>query len=153
MTHNRVPSSKNLRGSWQATTSTNNFQDTVIKNFYHQWKALKEGKKEGVTVEPNAIKKITIIGWYKAFDDFLIRVIGTRTVLLSCAIRDDDEVSGVLPPLSPNSFGPEEFGSAEHNLVARMSCDHPSFKDNNDKLHHYLEEATRSAQHVDSNKS
>ena len=62
-------------------------------------------------------------------------------------MRDDDEPSGTLPPLTPNSHYSEEHSSVEDELVAHVSCDNPLLKDNNAKVCYYLEEATRSTQH------
>ena len=61
-------------------------------------------------------------------------------------IKDDDVLSGVLPPLDPNTPHSEEYGSFEDKLVACVSHDYILFKDDNTKVHYYLEEAARITQ-------
>ena len=76
-----------------------------------------------------------------------------RNALLSHVIIEDAASSRVLLPLDKNAPYLEEYGSVEDELVARLSHDHRSFKDDNTKVHYYLEEVARSTQHAASIKN
>ena len=119
---------------------------TIIKNFQHQWKALKERKKEGLASTPKESKTLAIIKWSKVFAHLLNIAIGARNVILSCVGRVDDSPSGTLPPLAPNSPHSEKYVLAEVELLVSVPRDHPLFKDDNAKVSWYLEEAARSTQ-------
>ena len=97
---------------------------------------------------PNIRKTIGVIQQSEAFVHFLSRVIGTKTDPLLCEIRDNPIPNGALLPLDPNVLHSEEHGLVEDDLVARVLCDQSLFKDNNSKVHYYLEEASLSTQHA-----
>ena len=69
-----------------------------------------------------------------------------RNVPLSCLIIDDTAPSRELPPLDPNTPHSEEHHLVENDRVVRVSHDHSLLKENDAKLCHSLEEATRSTQ-------
>lgn len=115
----------------------------VMKNFEIQWKALK-AKKDATTPEvPKITKALPVIKWTEAFQDFLSRVIGVRTIPLSYVIRTEEQVPAAAPPLATNQPHSTVHGSVEDELVARASHTHALFRDDNSTLYHYLEEATR----------
>ena len=58
-----------------------------MKNFEVQWKALKDRNNGEVPDVPKVSKKLPIIKWTEAFQDFLSRVIGVRTIPLAYVIR------------------------------------------------------------------
>ena len=53
-----------------------------------------------------------------------------------------------LLSLASNLPHSEEYGSVEDERVARVPCVYSLFKDDNAKVHYYLEGSKRSTQHV-----
>ena len=84
----------------------------------------------------------------KAFQDFLNRVIGVRTIPLAYVTRPTVDVLVNAPPLAPNKPHSEEHGSVEAELVARASHVHELYWDDNAEVYYYLEQATRSTQYA-----
>ena len=68
------------------------------------------------------------------------------TALLSHVIREDVTPSGVLLPLAPNVPHTDDHSLVEDELLVRMSCDRPLFKDDKTKVHCFLEETVHSTQ-------
>ena len=58
----------------------------VDRNFDIQWKALKAQKDEDDPEVPKITRSLPIIKWTEAFQDFLHRVIGVRTIPLAYVI-------------------------------------------------------------------
>jgi hypothetical protein len=116
--------------------------DPVIQDFATQWRSLKARKEDKPEV-PKITKALPILKWVEAFDDFLSLAIGTRNIPLSYLTRDDVDPPNPPPPLMNNRAYSTEHGSVEMELVARASHNHAAFRDDNLKLYHYLEEATR----------
>ena len=116
--------------------------NNVLKTFELQWKALETRKEEDEPDVPKITKNLRVTRWSEAFSDFLRRIIGVRNAPLVYVIRENDAV-GAAPPLANNLPYSTEHGSVEGELIARLSLTHPVYKDDNAKVYHYLEEATR----------
>ena len=114
-----------------------------MSNFEIQWKALKDRKDEDDPDVPKITKALPIIKWTEAFKDFLHRVIGARTIPLAYVIRIDPQVPGPVPTLAPNQQHSTEHGSAEGELIARVSHTHALSRDDNSVVYYHMEEATR----------
>ena len=146
--HKRLLVATNLIRYYQATgrdlTAGNIAWTHVMKNFEIQWKALVAKKDEDAPDVPKISKALPVIKWTEAFSDFLSRVVGVRTIPLSYVIRQNVEVPAATPPLANHQPHSTEHGSVEAELVARASHTHALYRDDNDKVYHYLEEATRS---------
>ena len=57
-------------------------------------------KKKGDNLDvPKIIKSLPVIKWNQAFGDYLIRIIGNRTIPLSYVIRKEVTVPVCAPPL------------------------------------------------------
>lgn len=115
----------------------------VMKNFEIQWKALKEMRDDDEPEVPKITKALPIIKWTEAFQDFLNRVVGARTIPLSYVIRENVAVPAVAPPLATNRPHSDEHGSVERELVARASHNHPLFRNDDASVYYHIEEATR----------
>ena len=124
--------------------TANNMRWTqVMKNFESQWKALKS-RKEGDEPEiPKISKALPIMKWTEAFQDYLNRVIGVRTIPLAYVTRQDMDVPVVPPAQAANKPHSTEYGSIEVELVARASHDHELYREDNAAVYYHLEEATR----------
>ena len=115
----------------------------VIKNFEIQWKALKARAKDDDEPDvPKITRALTIIKWSEAFPNFLAQIIGVRTIPLTYVIRATVDVPAA-PALANNEPHSTEHGSVEAELVARASHTHALYRDDNKKVYHYLEKATR----------
>ena len=73
------------------------------------------------------MRSLPIIKWTKAFQDFLHRVIGLRTIPLAYVIRTTVDVPVPVPALQPNQPHSDLHGSVEAELVARASHAHVLF--------------------------
>ena len=113
----------------------------VIKNFEPQWAALVERKDNDAPDVPKITKNLTIIKWSEAFPEFLSRVIGVRTIPLSYVIRAEAAVPAACPARATDMPHSEEHGLVEADLIARASHTHALFRDNNQAVFQYLEEA------------
>lgn len=121
----------------------------VMSNFEIQWKALVDRKTNDDDAEvPKVTKLLSIIKWTEAFQDFLSKSIGTRTIPLAYVTRPDSNVSPNIPPLAQGQPHSETFDSIEGELVARASHTHPLFREDNSKVYYFIEEATRSTQYA-----
>ena len=108
-------------------TAANMRWTQVGKNFNVQWKALKARKDEDDPEVPKITRSLPIIKWTKAFQDFLHRVIGVRTIPLAYVIRTTVDVLVPMPALQPNQLRSDLHGSVEVELVARVSHAHALF--------------------------
>lgn len=124
-------------------TSQNIRWDPVIRNFEQQWKALKARKDADDIEVPKISKNLSIIKWTEAFEDYLHRKIGARTIPLAYVTRGEVLVSPTCPDLASNAPHSEQYGSVEMDLVARSSHNHPMYRDDNLSVYYDLEEATR----------
>jgi hypothetical protein len=124
-------------------TAVNLQFDPVIENFTEQWKALLQRKKDDPPEVPKISKALPIMKWTEAFDDFLNRAIGTRTIPLSYVTRETVTPTNILPPQAQDRPHSIENGSVEGDMIAFASHDHPSYRDDNAQIYYYLEEATR----------
>jgi hypothetical protein len=119
-----------------------------MRNFEIQWKALKAAQLEDVPEVPKITKTLPVIKWTEAFQDFLNRVIGVRTIPLCYVIQAEVDVPGDAPPLAPNQPHSIVHGSVEAELVSRASHTHALYRNDNATVYHYLEEATRSTSYA-----
>ena len=86
--------------------------------------------------------------WTEVFQDFLVEVIGVHIIPLSYAISPEVLVPVAAPALAANQLHLTVHGSVEDELIARASHGHALCHDDNGKVYHYLEEATRSTQYA-----
>ena len=114
----------------------------VMKNFEIQWKVLKECKEADDQDVPKISKSLPIMKWTEAFQDYLHRTIGVRTIPLAYITRETIDVPAVPPPQEANKPHSTEHGSIEVELVARASHDHELYKEDNGSVYYHLEEAT-----------
>ena len=124
-------------------TAANMQWDTVMKNFEIQWKALQDRKDDDDPEVPKISKALPIIRWTEAFEDYLSRVIGVRTIPLVYVIRPEETPPAAAPALLAGQPHSAEHESVENELVARASHAHALFRDDNSAVYHKLEEATR----------
>ena len=122
----------------------------VLKNFGEQWEAIKQKEKDDEPEVPKITRSLPIVRWTESFEDFLHQVIGSRHISLSYLVRENVEASDPAPPLLENKCYSEEHGSVMGELIARATHDHTKYKDDNEKLYSFLEEATRSTQYASS---
>jgi hypothetical protein len=129
-------------------TAANMQWDTVMRNFEIQWKALKDRKDDEEPDVPKISKALPVIKWTEAFEDYLSRVIGVRTIPLAYVIRPDEDVPAAAPLLAAGQPHSAVHGSIETELVARASHAHALYRDDNSAVYHKLEEATRTTQYA-----
>ena len=115
----------------RALTSANIWYDPIIKDFTQQWKALKDRKSNEDAEVPKISKALPLLKWTEAFDDFLSRTCGSRTIPYSYVTRETADVPAAVPPLAPNKPHSELYGSVEGDLVNRASHNHPLFREDN----------------------
>ena len=132
------------------TVTVANIQWTqVMRNFGIQWKALKDKKEQDDPDVPKITRSLPVIKWSKAFPDFLSQVIRVRNIPLIYAIWPDAVPHPPdIPPNAANQPYTATYGSIEAELIARASHNHAPYCDDNEKVYHYLEEATRSTQYA-----
>jgi hypothetical protein len=94
-------------------------------------------------VVPKITKALPVIKWTEAFDDFLSRKIGARTIPLAYVTREKEDVPAAAPTLAQDKPHSTEFGSVEGDMVARASHGHALFREDNSTVYYLLEEATR----------
>ena len=114
----------------------------VMKNFEIQWKALKERKEADDPDVPKISKSLPIMKWTDAFQDYLHRTIGVRTIPLAYITRETVDIPAIPPPQDANKPHSTEHGSIEVELVACASHDHELYKEDNGSIYYHLEEAT-----------
>jgi hypothetical protein len=117
--------------------------DPVMKDFTEQWKALEQRKKDEDPEVPKISKALPIIKWTEAFDDFLSRKVGARTIPLAYVTHENVQVPNVAPPLAQDKPHSIQYGSVEGDLVARASHGHALYREDNSSVYYFLEEATR----------
>ena len=130
--------------------ATNMHYTNVLKNFGEQCDAIKQKEKDDEPEVPKITRSLPIVRWTESFEDFLHRVIGSRHICLSYLVMDNVAVAASAPNLLPNRCYSAEHGSVVGELIARATHDHTKYKDNNEKLYLFLEEATRSTQYAPS---
>ena len=69
-------------------------------------------------------------------------------VPLSYVIREDAAVPAAVPALAQNQPHSTQQGSVEADMIARASHTHALFRNDNKKVYHLLESATRSTQYA-----
>ena len=84
----------------------------------------------------------------EAFQNFLNRKIGNRNIPLAYIIRDELNPPAVAPPLAPGQPHSIKHGSVEAEQIARASCTHALFRNDNSDLYFLLEEATQGTQYA-----
>ena len=68
---------------------------SVMKNFEIQWKALKECKEADDPDIPKISKSLPIMKWMEAFQDYLHRTIGVRTIPLAYITRETVDIPAI----------------------------------------------------------
>ena len=114
----------------------------VMKNFDIQSKALKECKEVDDPDIPKISKSLPIMNWTEAFQDYLHRTIGVRTIPLAYITRETVDVPAIPPPQEANKPHSTEYGSIEVEFIACASHDHELYKEDNMSVYYHLEEAT-----------
>jgi hypothetical protein len=120
----------------------------TIMNFSDQWRALRDRKKEDAPAVPKITMDLPVIVWVEAFEVYLQRRIGARTIPLSYVTREIVDPVTPAPVVLWDLPHSEEHGSIEEELVARASHSHPLFREDNGEVFYLLEEATRSTQYI-----
>ena len=69
-------------------------------------------------------------------------------VPLTYVIRETMAVPNAAPQLAPQQPHLVEHGSIENKMVSRASHGHALYRDDNEKVYYYLEEATRTTQYA-----
>jgi hypothetical protein len=124
-------------------TPANMNHSNVLQTFDEEWKSLELRRKEDTPSVPKINPKSSdITRWTESFGDFLHKVVGVRYIPLSYVIRESAAV-GTAPPLINHKPYSDEHGSVQGELIARASHGHPLYRDDNEKVYGYLEEATR----------
>ena len=120
----------------------------IVKNFSQHWKTLRTRMQEDKPSVPKIVKGMHLTKWSEAFLDFLSRYVGRRSIPLSYVTRETVALPVTPPPLLPNLPYSEAHGSVEGELVARASHTHPNYRDDNQAVYFFLEEATRSTSYA-----
>ena len=127
----------------RALTSGGVMWDPVLKNFDLQMKSLETRMKINEDHEiPKITKRLVIIKWTEALDDFLHCKIGRRMIPLAYVTRATATAPGACPPRATDMPHSTQHGSVKADLVARVSHTHPLYRDDNSTVYYYLEEAT-----------
>ena len=129
-------------------TAANMHWDSVIRNFQEHWKALVDRKNEDDPAVPKITKTLPVMKWAEAFPDFLQRIIGARIIPLTYVIRETVDVADPPPALAANQPYSEEHGLVEGELIARANHTHALYREDNQSIYYYLEEATRGTSFV-----
>ena len=131
-------------------TAANMHFANVLKNFGEQWEAIKQKADDDEPEVPKITRSLPIVRWTESFEDFLHQIIGSRLISLSYLVRENAQATVPAPALLANRSYSEEHGSVMDELIARATHDHTKFKDDNEKLYSFLEEATRGTQYASS---
>jgi len=124
-------------------TPANMQHSNVLQTFEEEWKSLELRRKDDTPIVPKINPKSSdITRWTESFSDFLHKVVGVRHIPLSYVIRESAAV-GTAPPLMNHKPYSDIHGSVQGELIARASHGHPLYRDDNQKVYGYLEEATR----------
>ena len=132
------------------TSAANMHFTNVLKNFGEQWEAIKQKEEDDEPDVPKITRTLPIVRWTESFEDFLHQIIGSRHISLAYLVRETVEAATPAPPLLNNRSYSHEHGSVMGELIARATHDHTKYKDDNQKLYSFLEEATRSTQYASS---
>lgn len=124
-------------------SAANLMWNTVGKNFEVQWKALKTAAKKDSNDVPKLTATSVITNWFDSFVIFLDGEMGVRKSPLSYVVRENEVVPAAEPVLVAGQPHSVLYGSVKADMIARISHTHALFKDDNDKVYQYLEEATR----------
>lgn len=125
-------------------TPANMHYTNTLKNFELQWNSLCEKGESDSADVPKISRNTKITRWSESFQDFLSQSYGVRKAPLSYIIRGHVNVDPVAPPLLHRRPHSDEHGSVEGELIARLDHTSPLYRDDNQQVYHYLEEATRS---------
>ena len=108
----------------------------VMKNFKIQMDALKE------TTAPQDIAPIKsgvpITKFLEQFKLHCHGVVGKRNAPVNYVFREDEAVPADGPALLPDQPHSEEYGSVEGELIARLSFDHPLYRNDNELVYSIL---------------
>ena len=135
------------------TTPNNMHYTNTLKHFETQWKALVARTDETDPETPKITRNLKVTRWAEAFVDFLHRVNGIRHIPLAYVIRSEVEVPAAAPALIRNRPYSAQHESIEGELIARALHAHALFRNDNAKVYHFLEEATRATHYSSSLKS
>ena len=124
--------------------------DPVGENFWEQWTAIEDIKKEAQPDVPVVSKDLPMIRWIEAFLDHLTRCLGIRYIPLVSVVRDKVEVDPICPPREPDQPYSTEHGSILDDLIHRSSHNHGLFRQDNASVYYKIEEAVRGTQYADS---
>ena len=132
------------------TSAQNMHYMDVLKDFGEQWEAIRQKKKDDEPDVPKITRTLPIVRWTESFEDFLHQIIGSRHIALAYLVRSEVQAANPAPALIANKSYSEEHESVMGELIARATHDHTKYKDDNQKLYAFLEEATRSTQYASS---
>ena len=119
----------------------------TLKCFIEHWDIVETKMKADNGPIPRVDKKeksLRIFGQH--FGEWMITNTGTQGAPYSYVIRDEATPALPLPPLLLDQPFSEEYGSVEHELIARCTHAHPAFKTDNNTVFDVLERSLRNTQ-------
>ena len=126
-------------------------RDLTVANV--TWKVIKAFKIENDALErrakdddepdvPKISKSLPILKWTVSFEDFLHRVLGVRHIPLAHVIRSQVTPGAIGVQQADKPFS-EATESVEAKLIESVSHNHALYRDDNAKVYHHIEEASR----------
>jgi hypothetical protein len=90
---------------------------------------------------PKISRRLPVVKWTEAFNDFLNRVIGSRYIPLAYLVLSDRIVPNQDPPLmnKDQPFSSVHGGSVEAKMIVHACHDHALIKDDNALVYYYIE--------------
>ena len=116
--------------------------ETQLKNFEVQWKSITSMSKNDSLELPKMSKTVGIVKWIEAYESYASQKIGVRSAPLAYVIRESEHVAAA-PALAGGQPHSDEHGSVKDEMIARLSHNHPLFRDDNATVFDDVETATR----------
>ena len=114
----------------------------VIESYYEYWESLETQLKDSPPVLPKITKALPLMQWQDAFDSYLSRVHGARSVPLTYVIREKVAIANPLPDLVQHQVYSAENGSAEKEMVATANHTSGLYRIDNARVYYALTQAT-----------
>lgn len=111
-------------------------QWTVMKNFSVEMEALKESVSPTEITPMKSSTKITKFLEY--FQLHCHGIVGKRNTPLDYVLRSVEAVPAIGPVFLPNQAYSADHGSVEGELIARLSFDHPLYRNDNAQVYQEL---------------
>ena len=126
-----------------ATSATNMVWTTIGRNFEQQWEAIIEKKAATMPAVPKISKSLPALKWIEAMEYFFIRVYGCRYGPLAYVVRLLAAVDPTAPARVTNCPHGIGFDSIAQEMIARLSHNHPKFREDNALVFDLIEEGVR----------